>query len=117
MAPFHDDVSQTQNPIKIEPDGNKTVLNPNLNLKTPPKPTCITTIKKEVEVVEILSSDEENVKEDNPKHADSKTPEDKTPDSKPADSNSASKKCFHYLQKDINHQNLLIKQKVMMVTF
>ena len=97
--PFHCHVHRTQNPIKIEPDENKTVLNPNSNLKTPPKPTCITTIKKEVEVVGILSSDEENVKEDNPKHADSKTPEGKTPhgktpDSKPADSNGVSKKMF-----------------------
>ena len=112
MAPFYHDVCWMQNPIKIETDENKTVLKPDSNLKTPPKPTCITTIKKEVEVVEILSSDEENVKEDSPKHADSQTP-----NSKPADSNSASKKCFHYLQKDINHQNLLRKQKMMMVMF
>ena len=91
MAPFHCDVCQTQNPIKIEPDEHKTVPNPNSNLKTPPKPTHI---KKEVEVIEILPSDEEDVKEDNPKHADSKTLGGKTPDSKPADSNGASKKMF-----------------------
>ena len=116
MAPFHRDVHQTQNLIKIETDKNKTVPKPNSNLKIPPKPTCITAIKKEVEVVGILSSNEEYVKEDNPKHADSQTPEGKTP-SKSADSNSASKKCFHCLQKDINHQNLLREQKVMMVMF
>ena len=71
MAPFHCDEHWTQNPIKIETDENKTVPKPDSNLKTPPKPTPITTINKEVEVVEILSSDEENVKEDSPKHAES----------------------------------------------
>ena len=89
MAPFYHDVCQTQNLIKIENDENKTVPKPDSNLKTPPHPICITTIKKEIEVVEILSSDEENIKEDNPKHADSQAP-----DSKPADSNGASKKMF-----------------------
>ena len=89
MIPFHCDVCQTQNPIKIKTDENKTDLKPGSNLKTPPKPACITTIKKEVEVAEILSSDEENVKEDSPKHADSQTH-----DSKPADSNGAFKKMF-----------------------
>ena len=111
MAPFHCDVHQTQNTIKIETGENKTVPNPNSNLKGPSQPTHVTTIKKEVEAVEILSSDEENVK-DNAKDADSKTTKCKL-----SDSNSASKKCFHYLQKVINHQNLLTKQKVMMVTF
>ena len=47
MAPIHCDVHGIQNLIKIERDENKTVPKPNSNLKTPPKPTHITTIKKE----------------------------------------------------------------------
>ena len=46
MAPFHHDVHQTQNTIKIETGENKTVPNPNSNLKSPPQPTHVTTIKK-----------------------------------------------------------------------
>ena len=96
MAPFNHDVHWTQNLIKIERDENKTVPEPDSRLKTPPKPTRITTIKEEVEVVEILSSNEKNVKEDSPKHADSQTL-----DSKPADSNGASKKMFPLFAKRI----------------
>ena len=69
MAPFHRDVHDT---IKMETGESKTVPNPDSNLRSPPQPTRVTTIKKEVEVVEILSSDEDHAK-DNAKNADSNT--------------------------------------------